>query len=152
VSNNFAGGGGSLANAVSWLNNDWFSGPSGTWFGNEGHPYAMWAAYKGLETVYGTTGVGPISNLHAQTTGLDLGATWNWWEDYCQFLVTTQLAGGSWNGYSYWNGALEAAWYINILNATKTGDGGQVPEPATILLLGSGLLGLAGYARKRMKK
>lgn len=34
---------------------------------------------------------------------------------------------------------------------SKTGGGAQVPEPATIFLLGSGLLGLFGY-RKKFKK
>ena len=153
VSNYFAGGGGlggdGKADALTWLNGDWLSGPSGTWWGNEGQPYAMWAVYKALETLYGTTGAGPISNLHAQTTALDLGATWNWWEDYCQYLVGNQNPDGSWPGYGYWDQSLEAAWYINILNATRTVH--PTPLPGTLLLLGSGLLGI-GVLRKRIKK
>ena len=140
LSHLFAGGGGDLAKAVSWLNDNWLNGPSGTWFGNEGNPYAMWAVYKALETLYGGTNtVGDITNLHTQTTALDPGAVWNWWEDYCQYLVESQNADGSWPGYAYWDQALEAAWYINILNATRTAP--PIPIPGHRGPLGNGHLG-----------
>lgn len=139
-----------VLDAVSFLNSVWDNGPSGTWYGNFGHPYAMWAVYKGLEVM----GINFIANADG---GFTIGQDWDpqtslpgdWYNHYCEWLVNNQNANGSWNGYSNWTGALADGWYINILNAAGAPPN-EVPEPTTVLLFGTGLIGLLA-ARRRKK-
>jgi hypothetical protein len=56
------------------------------------------------------------------------------------------------NGGPGYSGGLEFS-DSTVVPIGPSGDGGgEVPEPATMLLLGSGLIGLAGFARRKFKK
>ena len=164
--------------ALNFINSRWNNGPSGTWYGNLNHPYAMWAVYKGLDE-YGFLnqyGSGPGENFFIGTGpwitnapgGYLIGQDWwdglggnpapvlsqpgDWYSHYCDYLVSIQNStNGSWAGYDYWTGAMATGWYINILNATGT-SAAVIPEPATMLLLGSGLAGLGAFRRRLRKK
>jgi len=73
---------------------------------------------------------------------------------YAMYQVDPAEGTGSWSTYDLWltgdynSGAdLEISHYTGYNSTTA-----PVPEPSTILLLGTGLLGLVGYNRKRFSK
>ncbi len=148
-------GNASVDAALAYINNGWkwVLGSTTNYDGNIGHPYAMWAIYKGLELTIGLDAdTSIIGNLRPDPGDVDNpNHGYNWWEDYCEYLVSTQNQDGSWNGYSSWYGAMAIGWYINILAATEIPPPPPIPEPATMLLVGSGILGL-GALRRKMKK
>ena len=165
-----------LANALGYLTsmntydhwNQYATGAYDQW--NGGHmnnPYAMWAVYKALETwgytATNTNGTATTNDdfligtgIGSAAGGINIGQDWgpqtslagDWYSQYCDILVTLQNANGSWNGYSYWTGALAAGWYINILNATGAPEP-IVPVPGAFLL---GSIGLAFAARKLRRR
>jgi hypothetical protein len=124
--------------ALGFIDSRWNNGPSGTWYGNLNHPYAMWAVYKGLQ-VYGYLvdfDCGPEDipigyGMPAAPGGLSIcfdaaptaSAAGDWYSHYCDYLVGIQNGDGSWSGYSHWYGPMATGWYINILNAVPVPHG-----------------------------
>jgi len=122
-----------VINALGFLNNNWLTTANNTWYGNFGHPYAMWGVYKGLEATIGLRDTTYITSLYtncgapANLPGNPPGSVpCNWWEDYNDWLVNNQSADGSWAGYAYWTGPLSTSWDISILGATPVPVGNPV--------------------------
>ena len=152
-------------NGITFLNTDWNQTANATWNGLFGHPYAMWAVYKGLESTIGLTDTTHIASAHLNTDcGLAAGkmpgsGVCNWWEDFNEYLVRHQTAGtGAWPDLGgYWPDPLSTSLFVNILGATPLP--GSLLPPATptvptLSMWGLVALGimLAGFAAMRLRK
>jgi len=72
---------------------------------------------------------------------------------FAMYYENPEESYGSWSSYDVWdifgNGAETAISHWTGFNGTPTA---PVPEPATMILLGTGLVGLAATSRKKFKK
>ncbi len=105
--------------ALSFLNTNWTQVVNNYWYGNFGHPYAMWSVYKGLETTIGLNDTTHITNLRPGQCGGIPSANCNWWQDYNQWLVSNQQGDGSWSGYYWWVDVLATAFNLSILSGAN---------------------------------
>ena len=141
-----------VQNALNYINNNWQTfGTTGTF----GDYYGMWAVYKGLESTIGLDDTTTITNLFGQGSNpLDPGSTWNWWEEFSQYLVNNQNSSKYWSGGTFGSVSMQTAWAINMLQATQIPgpEPEKVPEPASVLgLLAIGALGAGSALRRKLK-
>jgi len=97
-----------------------------------------WTLAFANQTFHEATGVVSESNISYSTPDIfDLGGNTGRWVG-----IHIDQVGSNWQGWGYYAGIAE----IRVFEGQPTGD---IPEPATMALLGLAAAGLGGYVRRR---
>jgi hypothetical protein len=134
---------------------------SGTWSGHmlwgSGSIYLGDIKVADIPRNFGIWGWGQSSHTWSHTISPEELVVLN--EDFEDGSVDLRIVGRRWTLWGLWGLCLGETTLVLadssvILDPEVPGDsnGVPVPEPATMLLLGSGLIGLAGYGRKKFFK
>ena len=126
--------------------------------------YDNWEYLSKQETPGNLEGPVDIGLVVTPTTGTNSGTysfnpgTWSIYDYITVVLKDGDVADIKWFAYLLGDGNSNGTWTyptgkdLSHLSVYGRKGDAPVPEPATILLLGSGLVGLAGFGRKKFKK
>jgi hypothetical protein len=138
------------SNFAAWLSDQGISGDFYEKIDDIGNGYSFDDLINGIDAA--------IRVCSIKDEGEPLAGTWA--ADAEIYFVTGKAGEGFWAQY-YEGGAYEGCWSTALAQQSNTpglshisfwGQSSSVPEPATMLLLGSGLFVLAVFGRKRFKE